>query len=214
MFTRGRRIAACVIAMAAASVAVNSTEASALGFGASWQFTSGQALDSSGNGNNGDVHGGVVRTGSGYVFDGTSGYVSVPNSASLNPGSAPVTLEIAFSLAGNPKPSGADYDLFRKGLAGTKGGDFKMEVLSTGKALCRFKGTNPAVLQGGSNLGVGSHVVRCVKTDTSVELFVDGVSVARKTVAVGPISNTQPVNLGAKPGDDFTKGTIDYITLS
>ncbi len=159
------------------------------------------------------MQGGVIRNGIGYRFDGKTGYVTVPDSPSLNPGTANVTITVAFSLEGNP-PSGYDYDLVRKGLAGTPGGDYKLEVLSNGQALCRFKGSAVAVLKGGTNLGFGSHVVRCAKTDTKVELYVDDARTATKTVTVGSISNSKPVILAAKPGDDFTKGLIDYIMIT
>jgi hypothetical protein len=106
------------------------------------------------------------------------------------------------------------YDIVRKGLAGTSGGDYKMEVLSSGAAYCRFGGTNVGVVQGGTNLGTGTHVVRCAKTSSSVKLIVNGVTKTSKTVTVGSISNSQPVILAAKPGDDFTKGLIDYITIT
>lgn len=212
----GRRSAGVVMVLAAATVATNTAAASASSFGASWQLNekSGAVVDSSGNHNNGTVHGGVIRTGSGYRFNGSTGYLSVPNSPSLNPGSAPITLTVKFSLDGNPSPSGYDYDIVRKGLAGTAGGDYKMEVLSNGQALCRFRGTNAGTVQGGTNLGTGTHVVRCVKTSSSVRLIIDGVTKTTKTVKVGSISNAQPVILAAKPGDDFTKGFIDYFTIT
>lgn len=217
MITRkGRSSGMAVVMLAVASVVANQAGASAATFGASWQMneTSGAVMDEL-NGNNGTVYGGVTRPGDGfYHFDGASGYVTVPNSGSLNPGAAGITIEVAFSLNGNPTPDGNDYDLVRKGLAGAAGGDYKVEVLDNGKALCRFKGTAPAVLTGGTNLGVGSHVVRCIKTATVVELWVDGTRRATKTVTVGSISNNEPVILGAKPGDDFTKGDIDYVTIT
>jgi concanavalin A-like lectin/glucanase superfamily protein len=189
--------------------------AQAATFGASWQMNekTGAAVDSSGNGNNGTLHGGIVRTGSGYHFNGSSGYVSVPNSASLNPGSGNITLTVKFTLDSAPA-SGKDYDLVRKGLAGTKGGDYKMEVLSSGKALCLFRGTNGVSVTGGSNLGTGTHTVKCVKTSSAVKLIVDGSTKASKSAATGSISNTSSVFLGAKPGDDWTKGLIDFITIT
>jgi Concanavalin A-like lectin/glucanases superfamily len=202
-----------VAALGAMAMPVGTAQAA--GFGASWQMNekTGVAVDSSGNGNNGTLHGGIVRTGSGYHFDGKSGYVSVPNSASLNPGSGSITLTVKFTLDSAPA-SGKDYDLVRKGLAGTNGGDYKMEVLSSGKALCLFRGTNGVSVTGGSTLGTGTHTVKCVKTSTSVKLIVDGSTKASKTATVGPISNSAPVDLGAKPGDDWTKGLIDFITIT
>jgi hypothetical protein len=202
-----------VAALGAMAMPVGTAQAA--GFGASWQMNekTGAAVDSSGNGNNGTLHGGIVRTGSGYHFDGSSGYVSVPNSASLNPGSGSITLTVKFTLDAKPA-SGKDYDLVRKGLAGTKGGEYKMEVLSSGKALCRFSGTAGVTVTGGTNLGTGTHTVKCVKTSSSVKLIVDGSTKASSNVAVGPISNSAAVDLGAKPGDDWTKGLIDFITIT
>jgi hypothetical protein len=212
----GRSFGVAVVMLAAASVVGNQVEASAATFGARWQMneTSGAVVDEL-NGNNGTVQGGVTRRGDGfYHFDGATGYVTVPNSSSLNPGAVGITIEVAFALDGNPTPKGNDYDLVRKGLAGAPGGDYKVEVLDNGQALCRFRGSATGVLRGGTNLGNGSHVVRCIKTNTTVELWVDGIRRATKTVTVGSISNTQPVILGAKPGDDFTKGNIDYVTIT
>ncbi len=213
---RARGSAAAVVMLAVASVAANQAEASAVGFGASWQMNekSGAVVDSSGNGNNGTVHGGVTRTGSGYRFDGRTGYVTVPNSPSLNPGAGDISITVGFSLAGNPR-SGEDYDLVRKGLAGTRGGDYRMEVLDKGRAFCRFGGSNAAAtLTGGTNLGVGTHTVSCVKTSNKIALYVDSVSKDTKTVTIGTMSNSEPVILAAKPGDDFTNGLIDYIKIT
>jgi hypothetical protein len=208
------RIAAVGVAALGAWV-LPQAAANAAAFGASWQFneTSGPAVDSSGNDNEGTLHGGIVRTGTQYHFDGKTGYVSVPNSASLNPGSADFTMTVKFTLDAKPA-SGKDYDLVRKGVAGTKGGEYKMEVLGSGQASCRWVGTTGVTLNGGSNLGTGTHTVSCTKTSNSVKLVVDGATKASKTVAVGPITNTKPVDLAAKPGDDWTKGLIDFITLT
>ena len=202
-----------VAALGAMTMPMGAAQAAA--FGASWQLNekTGAAVDSSGNGNNGTLHGGIIRTGSGYHFDGSSGYVSVPNSASLNPGSGSITLTVKFTLDAKPA-SGKDYDLVRKGLAGTKGGEYKMEVLSSGKALCRFSGTAGVTVTGGTNLGTGTHTVKCVKTSSSVKLIVDGSTKASSNATVGPISNSSAVDLGAKPGDDWTKGLIDFITIT
>src|SRR3712207_3429716 len=53
---------------------------------ADWQMdeTSGQMIDSSGNENNGDPTD-VRQTGSRYVFNGSTSYVVVPDSDSLDP---------------------------------------------------------------------------------------------------------------------------------
>jgi hypothetical protein len=189
--------------------------ASAATFGAHWGFneTSGSAVDSSGNGNTGTLHGGIVRTGSGYDFDGSSGYVSVSDSSSLDPGAGDIALTINFNV--DPVPSGTDYDLVRKGLSTTSGGDYKAEILPGGHGLCHFRGSKAsATITGGSGLESGTHTLKCTKTGSSVKLLVDGSVKVSKTVTVGSIANGSGVALGAKPGDDFTEGLINSITIT
>jgi hypothetical protein len=191
------------------------TQASAATFGASWQFneTSGLASDSTGNGNSGTLHGGIRRTGTSYDFDGSTGYVSVPDSSTLDPGAGDIALSVRFNV--DPVPRGYDFDLVRKGLSTTTGGDYKAEVLYGGRALCHFRGSqSSATITGGSGLETGTHVLKCVKTATSVQLLVDGSVKAAKTITVGSISNGSGVPLGAKPGDDFTNGVIDFIAIT
>ncbi len=215
--TRTLSATAATTLFAVASAVGTSTQASAASFGGSWQFNekSGSAVDSSGNGNNGTLHGGITRTGTQYHFDGSTGYVSVPDSSTLDPGSGNLALTVKFTLDGNPTPSGNDYDLARKGLGSTSGGDYKAEVLDTGKGFCHFRGNqHSADLTGGSNLGSGTHTLKCVKTSSSVSLLVDGSVKASRTVTVGSIANSSGVSLGAKPGEDFTRGYIDYVTIS
>ncbi len=79
---RGGGYAAAVVMLAVASVTANQAEASAAGFGASWQLNeeSGAVADEL-NGNDGTVQGGVIRNGIGYRFDGKTGYVTVPGSS-------------------------------------------------------------------------------------------------------------------------------------
>jgi len=71
------------------------------GLVARWDFSS-NAFDTSGNGNHGDVQGGVAPTadrfgnpGSAYSFDGTSGYIDVAYAESLNP-TAAITITAWF----------------------------------------------------------------------------------------------------------------------
>src|SRR5688572_22897122 len=60
---------------------------------ADWQMneTSGQMIDSSGNGNNGSPIS-VRRTGSKYVFNGSTSHVFVPDDDSLDPQANDITL--------------------------------------------------------------------------------------------------------------------------
>jgi hypothetical protein len=60
---------------------------------ADWQMneTSGQMIDSSGNGNNGSPTD-VLQTGTHYLFNGSTSRVAVPDNDSLDPGTNDITL--------------------------------------------------------------------------------------------------------------------------
>jgi Concanavalin A-like lectin/glucanases superfamily len=220
MCSRNLRPYVLLVAIVAFATAWQAPASAATGTVALWHMdeTSDSLMqDSSGFGNNGTLDsvslGEPSLNGTAYGFNGTSSYVSVPDNNTLDPGSAPlsITMNIKFSqLPG----SGKDYDLLRKGLAGTKGGDYKMEIMDNGKAFCRFRGSvGPLAFRKGPNLADGKwHTIECAKSDSSIKLVVDGVAYS-KTGTVGSIDNASAVILGAKPGDDFFNGLIDEATV-
>jgi hypothetical protein len=152
--------------------------------------------------------------GSGYGFNGSSSYVSVPTAGDLNPGSADITITIHFKTTGTPPPPPADWDLIRKGLYTTTGGEYKMEFQQSGQASCGFKGSAAyAELIAGPNLIDGQwHTIQCVKTASAIKVIVDGQTFS-KAASVGSIANTTPVVIGARPGSDWTKGTLDEASI-
>lgn len=177
---------------------------------------SSTAGDSSGNGNVGTNYN-VVGDGSGYTFNGRDSRVVVPNATSLNPGLADFSWGVTLSMT-SPPDAGDSYDVLRKGLATTKGGNYKLEVKnSSGRAIARCSsksiradGTKvAAAIQGSSNLADGKqHIVRCVKTSSSITLYVDALAPRTKTFAsaLGSVSNTSHLALGAKAEDSTTSG--------
>jgi hypothetical protein len=152
--------------------------------------------------------------GSGYGFNGSSSYVSVPTASDLNPGSADITITIHFKTSSTPPPPPADWDLIRKGLYTTTGGEFKMEFQQSGQASCGFKGSAAyAELIAGPNLIDGQwHTIQCVKTASAIKVIVDGQTFS-KAASVGSIANTTPVVIGARPGSDWTQGTLDEASI-
>ena len=183
------------------------------------------ASDSSGNGNNGTNYN-VVGDGNGYAFNGVSSRVIVPTSGTLNPGAANFSWGVTLSMAHPPSPLGETYDVVRKGLVTTKGGDYKVEVKNVnGKALARcvaksFRSDGTKVLaaiQGTTTLADShQHVVTCTKTSSSITLKVDSLTPRTKTFSggLGSISNTSNLALGAKAessastGFDWFEGVI------
>ena len=152
--------------------------------------------------------------GSGYGVNGSSSYVSVPTAGDLNPGSADITITIHFKTTGTPPAPPADWDLIRKGLYTTTGGEYKMEFQQSGQASCGFKGSaGYAELITGPNLIDGQwHTIQCVKTASAIKVIVDGQTFS-KPASVGSIANTTPVVIGARPGSDWTQGTLDEASI-
>ena len=175
-------------------------------------------VDSSSNNNDGTLHNvtrvspGFNGSGKAYQFNGTSSYVSVPNSASLNPGSANLT--ISFYLKTSSLPTKGDYDLVRKGVY--TGQEYKIELLQSGQITCVFRGsTNHRNATGGSGLANGSwHHIQCIKTSSQVQLVIDGKVIATTTGTVGSISNSYAVYIGAHPDNDHYKGLLDEMSVS
>src|SRR5689334_2653685 len=141
--------------------------------------------DASGNNNTGNPAGVTSvpgTSGSGYHFDRTDG-VTVKDSPSLKPGTADfsVTVHVRFDTA--PSATVGDYDLIRKGVASTTGGEWKIEIFPgnnlTSPAFCLFKDTakNVANIRGTKNLADGAwHTITCAKTASSIKLTVDGAT--------------------------------------
>jgi hypothetical protein len=177
---------------------------------------SGQAIDSSGMGNNGTLENvtrvapGFDGTGRAYSFNGTSSRVVIPNSSSLNPGALDVSMTAHVKFSVIPPQSVGDYDLIRKGT-----GIYKMEIVNTGQAFCRFVGsTTKLSVKKGPNLADGQwHTIVCRKTTSGVTLTVDGTSYS-KSGSVGSISSSAPLYFGAKPnGGDRYNGILDEVTI-
>ncbi len=190
---------------------------------ADWQMneTSGQMTDSSGNANNG-VPTDVRRTGSRYVFDGSTSHVAVPDSDSLDPLEKDVTLTARLKVTDAPMDDDS-YDIVRKGLAGRPGGDYKMEIKraadpTVGKLHCLFKGSGGTVDKVARRDIVDGnwHTLECIKTSASVVARVDGKRGSTKAGSAGSISNATNVMVGAKtavPLDDTFDGKMDFVSI-
>ncbi len=194
---------------------------------ADWQMdemdeTSGQMLDSSGNNNNGTPTD-VLQTGSTYVFNGSTSYVAVPDSDSLDPEGKDVTLSARVMVTDAPMDDDS-YDIVRKGLVSSPGGDYKMEIKrganpTVGKLHCLFKGTGGTVDKVARHDIVDGnwHTLECIKTSTSVVARVDGRSGSTKAGSAGSIANASEVLVGGKTAtprpDDMFDGSMDFVSI-
>jgi hypothetical protein len=149
--------------------------------------------------------------GTAYLFSGTAS-VSVPSAPDLNPGAADITITI--QLNATSVPATPDWDLIRKGLFTTDGGEFKVEYQPTGQATCGFVGSGGTrELTAGPALNDGDwHTVQCTKTATSIGLVVDGQPFSMPG-AVGSISNDAALVVGARPGSEFFQGRLDEASI-
>jgi hypothetical protein len=174
-------------------------------------------VDSSGSGNDGALNNVALRQpgwlGTGFGFDGSSSYATVPNAPSLNPGSADFSFQVHLQFSSIP---GHDYDIFRKGLSTSAGGDFKMEIFTTsvgaqGSCVARGSSTRASVTDGPDLADGQWHTLSCVKTSTSLELVVDGVTYSQQR-SIGSLSNSDDLWFGAQAGADFYNGIMDEVT--
>jgi hypothetical protein len=146
-----------------------------------------------------------------YGFTGSS-TVLVPSAADLNAGAK--TLTVTIHLKATAVPATPDWDLIRKGVFTTAGGEFKVEYQPSGQGTCGFNtSTNYAELTAGPALNDGQwHTVQCVKTATNIQLIVDGAKFT-KTASLGTISNTVQVVVGSHPGSEFFRGSLDEASI-
>jgi hypothetical protein len=222
---------AAVMLVLAGSMSLTATPAGAAhhrSYRAHWsldEIRGPTASDSSGNRNDGTRHH-IVGDGRGYRFNGVDSRVIVPSSGTLNPRFVSFSWGVTLSMTKAPSPVGETYDVLRKGLVTTKGGDYKIEVMNVGgKAVARcvtrsFRRNGTKVLasvQGSTNVANRRrHQITCTKTSTTITLEVDSLPSRTKSYSggLGSVSNTSKLALGAKAestattGFDWFKGEI------
>jgi len=218
-----RRMLATSVIVAAVMASMASPVWAVLLKGAEWQMddTDGQMLDWSGNNNNGTPTD-VTQTGVSFGFNGSTSHVLVPDSDSLDPQGKDITLTASVWVNGQSLNDDS-YDVVRKGLVKTTGGDYKMEIQrgadpTVGKLHCLFKGDGGTVDKVAPRDIVDGkwYTLQCIKTSTSVVAMVDGRSYT-KTGSAGSIANASAVMVGAKEvapkPDDMFYGWMDFVSI-
>jgi hypothetical protein len=216
---RSAAVGAALFALAFPSTAASATVV------AQWNMdnTFGNTMeDSSGNGNDGTTYN-IVTSGGGYIFNGTTSKVVVPSAASLNPGTNAFSITLKIETDTVP---GGDYDLLRKGLGTTSGGDYKIELIRVNgqaRAFCEMKDKagHKGTVTGTTNLADNKlHTITCTKSSSNLKLQVDSLAVRTKSVSLGSISNTKALTIGVKSptfkgsGGDWYKGTFRSASIS
>jgi hypothetical protein len=115
----------------------------------------------------------------------------------------------------------------RKGTSGTKGGEYKLEIVNgngLGKAFCLLKDGSgvSASVKGTTNVADGAlHTLTCTKTATGLTLAVDTLPPRTKKVAagLGSISSSAPLTFSAKTATisglagDFYTGVLSNASV-
>jgi hypothetical protein len=186
---------------------------------ADWQMnetSGGQMIDASPNNNNGTPTD-VAQTGSVYVFNGSTSHVVVADNDTLDPADKDITLTARLMVNGASVDDDS-YDIVRKGLSTTPGGDYKMEIKKSGFLHCYFRGSGAIVHKVARvNLLDGNwHTLECIKTSTSVVARVDGGRSYKATGTAGSITSSSNIMVGGKktnPFDDMFDGSMDFVSI-
>ncbi|MFY9913613.1 MAG: LamG-like jellyroll fold domain-containing protein [Nocardioidaceae bacterium] len=182
------------------------------------ETTGAVAVDSSGLKHNGKIFAATLGVdgflGTSFQFNSDKARVEVPSAADLNPGTSNFEVTAHIYLDAAPA-KGETYDVFRKGLSSTSGGEFKLEIVPGGRAQCTAKDSKKlvgkVVAKTTSLADQAWHMVGCRRVGNTWSVVVDG-KVVSKTVSFGSISNTKKISIGGKYGqEDGVRGRVDEV---
>ncbi|HCS19770.1 MAG TPA: hypothetical protein DIW47_04260 [Bacteroidetes bacterium] len=182
-----------------------------------YPFT-GNANDSSGNSNNGTVNGAILTTdrfgdsNRAYLFNGSSSYIEVPNSSSLQSPTSEVTISAwvqitnlavlnwiidkRINVGSSPYSS---YGIFTANSEWRTGISTSNAIVSTGKT---------AIVQNN-----WIHVLT-LYTGSKIYLYLDGVAVDSANLSGNILYSTLPLYIGKSPNNAaYTAGKIDDIRI-
>lgn len=191
----------------------------------SWNGTVGEVRDSSGNDNNGTSFNGAFTdntssaiTGDpgtcGYgVFDGTNDYLEIPHSNDLNGTDA-----LTYMAWVNASNWSGIRQIMAKSVHGGGSGRAQMGIFSERGVLKGRAETENGRREVSASLpSTGDwHHIALVYSDTSLELFIDGVSAASTTFSSRLLkTTTDPLNISKRVGTNqyFFDGLIDEVQV-
>ncbi len=201
------------------------------GFGAkgligSWKFDEGKGItvdDSSGNNNNGTIHGATWvkgQVGGALEFNGTDNYVVIPGFAALN------NLKAVTMMAWIKSSLSTRHTIIERWLYGGKTNERSL-VLTVGPASKGVSfGLKPAPDTGGGGfLGSIGHVptdgwayIAVTSDGQKMKIYIDGVQDPRTKAAPGKIKpSTANLNIGGWYAEgewsEYFKGIIDEVSI-
>jgi hypothetical protein len=137
------------------------------------------------------------------AFNGSSAYVSVPASASLNVGDH-FTIEAwvkRASFGGVPV------------IASKQSGAWVLEFNSSNQLVLRRSTIADVATSTRTVNDAGWHYVAATKDGATSRLYIDGVDVTGTVNDQTMVDNTQPLVIGQSTGSSFFAGTIDEVAL-
>lgn len=224
----------------AGSASADSQTVLAMNFDQATTFQQGSLVaDTSGSGHDGTVQGlndgGLVG-----VADDTDGSavqfprctdrrgcpradIEVPDAPDLDPRLQPFQFGASIRLTPNQTSRGAN--VLQKGRYGDADGQWKLQVDGlAGRPSCVISGYlggtyNRVIVKSESSIADSNwHAVSCARTDSSVELTVDGQLVAAQDMAPVMLSGDAAVTIGAKTvnrtDNDQFQGVLDDIFVT
>ena len=194
---------------------------------AAWYNADANTNDSSGNGNNGAAQGAmgyaIGKVGQAFSFDGSTGFVQIPNAASLNPTSA-ITMDAWINPTNCTKPycavvaksdqdgAGRSYGMWVTGPGAAQGaGIGALHVEGSGLGIA-FAFTPPGVIPNGAF----THVTAVITSGGGFALYINGVLQSVTSSGTPTLSaTTSPVMIGnSDPGHNvFFNGLIDEVEI-
>jgi hypothetical protein len=179
------------------------------------------AVDSSSNGNDGIIQGDALeglpgKDGTSYSFVQPGSWIQVPSAPEINPGIRDFAVSVWVQLAEFPGP-GETYDVVRKGVAYTAPGEFKLEVLSSGRVRCTAKDSAHRVATVTSFAPIPEdgawHRIGCARTGDAWSVVIDD-AIRSQVVDLGAVANTVSLSIGGKYGlEDRIPSRVDDVKL-
>ena len=182
----------------------------------------GNANDASGNGNNGTVNGGITwvadyngNAGKAAHFNGTNGYISIPNSPSLQIGYNRMTITLLFNCEATPQITAP---FIGKNNTSNEPAQYTLQL-------------NPltqihfGITDSSNNMQWGHkdyefqynhwYALAATWDGDTVRIYVDGALVSSSALKTPMKSDNHPVEIGRDTGGltDWYQGTMDEIRI-
>jgi alpha-tubulin suppressor-like RCC1 family protein len=196
----------------------------------SWWPADGSAADIAST-NSGVLEGGAIATapgmdGSAFGFDGTNGYVQVPDSLSLRPANLTIECWVKFaslnSAGSGGSPAGAQYIVFKQNsssgsfegfdLSKTRSGssDYFTFIVSSASGQSASARSTTAI-----STGVWYHIAG-VRASSSIQLYVNGALERQQNVSFPQDYGNYPLYFGTSGQPSYEhklSGSLDEVSL-